>query len=113
MVTTSVPSPASLDKEAREHIRAKSKVLLGNKDRIDVAVAIALGDDRAVNATDLADELGLVNSRVRTQLLAFAEIELLTEVQVSGELKRWYVRQDSPFWQACIDLYVEWVAKVG
>jgi hypothetical protein len=109
MAVTIVPSPTSLSKKAREHIRANSKTLLGNRDRIDVAVAIALSEHGAVNATDLADELGLVNSRVRTQLLAFAEVELLSEIPPAGELKRWYLRQDSPFWQACLDLYLEWI----
>jgi hypothetical protein len=109
MALLTVPSPTSLSKNAREHVRANSKVLLGNKDRLEVAVAIALSEDHAVNATDLADELRLVNSRVRTQLLAFAKVELLSEMPGGGELKRWYVRQENPFWQFCLDLYLEWI----
>jgi hypothetical protein len=109
MAVMIAPSPTSLPKKVRDRIRTYSKVLLGNKDRIDVAVAIALSQDKAVNATDLANELGLVNSRVRTQLLAFAEVGLLSETPASGELKRWYLRQNSPFWQACLDLYLEWI----
>jgi hypothetical protein len=109
MTLLTAPSPTSLSKNARERVRGGSKVLFGNRDRLEVAVAIALSEDKAVNATDLADELRLVNSRVRTQLLAFAKVELLSEMPAGGELKRWYVRQDNPFWQSCLGLYLEWI----
>lgn len=103
------PSPPSPDATAPERVRARSKALFGNRDRIDVAVAIARSHDDAVNATDLAAETGLINTRVRSQLLAFAEVGLLTEVPpTGGELKRWYVRQDSPFWKTCLDLHRKW-----
>lgn len=113
MLATNAPSPASLDSETRDHLRARSKVLLGNKDRLDVAVTVALAEDKAVNATDLAAELQLVNSRVRTQLLAFAEAGLLIETPAVEGLKRWYMRKDSPFWRGCVDLYLEWIAEGG
>jgi hypothetical protein len=82
--------------------------LFGNQDRVEVAVAIAANEDGAVNATDLAIETGLINTRVRAQLRALADVGLLAEVPAAGELKRWYVRQDSTFWQICLDLYDEW-----
>jgi hypothetical protein len=102
-------SPRTLDRKARERIRERSKDVFGNKDRLDVAVAIARSADDAVNATDLAAETGLVNSRVRAQLLALTRADLLSEVPQTGEdLKRWYLRQESPFWQTCLDLYAKW-----
>ena len=103
------PSPDQLSTEKRELVRERSKALFGNRDRIDVAVAIALGEDAAVNATDLAAEIGLANSRVRAQLLAFADAGLLSRVEPGGELKRWYRRENNPFWQSCLALYLEWI----
>lgn len=109
MATATSPSRRYLDEAARDLVRARSKALFGNRDRLDVAIAVARSHDSAVNATDLAKETGLINTRVRAQLLAFAEADLLSEIQpAGGELKRWYRRNDNPFWQACLDLHDAW-----
>jgi hypothetical protein len=86
-----------------------SKVVFGNRDRVEVAVAIARSSDGVVNATDLSREIDLPQSRVRNQLVAMAEGELLTVFDTT-DLKRWYKRKDAPFWNACIALYLEWTA---
>jgi hypothetical protein len=104
-----VTFPPNISGQEREHLRARSKALFGNRDRLEVAVAITLSPDGAVNATDLAKVTGLANNRVRNQLLVMAAAGLLAEMPPGGEHKRWYVRQDSPFWQACLDLYEKWV----
>lgn len=70
-------------------------------------MAIARSPDGLVNATDLQNEIGLVQSRVRNQLVALAEAELLTALP-DGDVKRWYRREPSPFWQSCLDLYDDW-----
>ncbi len=101
-------SPTSLTPEAREQLREQSKGLFGNKDRLDVLLAIADSDDGMVNATDLEHEIGLINSRVRAQLRALVKVGLLSEVDTGQDKKRWYIRSDSSFWQACQDLYTDW-----
>jgi hypothetical protein len=91
-------------------LRKRSKVVLGNKDRAEVGAAIGLSEDGVVNATDLALELGLPNSRVRAQLLALTEGEML-EPQPSISGKHLYARVESPLWEACIDLIQKSVSE--
>jgi len=75
---------------------------------VQVADAIRRSEDGAVNATDLATELGLPNTRVRAQLLAFAEAGLLTP-HLKGPGKHWYLRMPSPYWTACSNLMETWL----
>src|SRR4029077_12471137 len=111
---SSTPRPSPPDSERHRGARARSKALFGNQDRIDVVLAIGRSDGGVVNATDLADETGLINSRVRAQLLALVDAELLREIPpTGGDRKRWYVRQSSPFWRACLDLYNKWTECDG
>jgi hypothetical protein len=107
MLSSSRP-PATADLNL-EVLRTRSKALFGNMDRLLVAVAIADNPDRAINATDLGWQLRLANNRVRAQLVAFAEAGLL-EVPSggTGDRKRWYLRVDSPFWDACRNLAAMW-----
>jgi predicted transcriptional regulator len=84
-------------------LRENSKAVLGNKDRAEVGAAIGLSKDGVVNATDLALELELPNSRVRAQLVALARGGLLrAQPSISG--KHMYARVETPLWEACIDL---------
>jgi hypothetical protein len=109
VVASSLAKSSRSEAEAHDLARSGSKALFGNQDRIDVVMAIGSSGDGVVNATDLAAETGLINSRVRAQLLALVEAKLLHEVPpTGGDRKRWYVRRDSPFWQACLDLYDKW-----
>jgi DNA-binding IclR family transcriptional regulator len=75
-------------------------------DRLEVCVAIARSPDGLVNATDLHEEIGMAQSRVRNQLVALAEGELLSPFPRTAG-KHWYERRDSPLWQTCIALYEE------
>jgi len=95
------------DPQLREFIREKSKALFGNSDRVQVALAIGQSKDGLVNATDLAAELGIVNNRIRAQLLAFVEVRLLSPAP-PGPGKRWYVRAESGFWDTCQKLAEAW-----
>lgn len=70
-------------------------------------MAIALSFDGLVNATDLQEELGLAQSRVRNQLVAMTKAKLLV-LFPNTDVKRWYRREESPFWQSCLDLYDDW-----
>jgi DNA-binding IclR family transcriptional regulator len=87
--------------------------LFGNRDRIEVILAIDRSEDGCVNATDLAEETGLINSRVRAQLIALAEADLLDPGPSDQDRKRWYVRRQSPFWSACRDLNGSWIANAA
>lgn len=91
----------------RDFVRSRSKALLGNKDRVEVGAAVGLSPDGLVNATDLARELDLENPRVRAQLLALVDQGLLQQGPVEAG-KRWYLRQESFFWEACIRFIEQW-----
>jgi hypothetical protein len=89
--------------EFRESVRARSKAVLGNKDRAEVGAAIGLDSHGLVNATDLSLELNLPNSRVRAQLLALAEGGYLEPApSLSG--RKAFERRPSTFWETCIEL---------
>jgi hypothetical protein len=85
-----------------------SKLLLGNQDRLEVGVAVARSQDGVVNATDLALELGIVQPRVRNQLVVLEKARLLDRMPKSGDVKQWFVRRESPFWDVCLMLYDDW-----
>jgi hypothetical protein len=104
-------APAISDPQLREVVRERSKALFGNSDRLQVAVAVHQSEDGVVNATDLADDLGIVNNRIRAQLLALAEAGLLDPEPV-GSGKRWYVRRASDFWALCQRLIEDWAKEV-
>lgn len=103
------PATPELDDERDPlaRLREQSKLFFGNKNRLEVAAAIAESKDGLVNATDLQWALRLSHSRVRSQLVAMAEFGLLAEVSI-GDQKRWYLRQESPFWNLCIDWVERW-----
>ena len=111
MVGSSSPvSFDSLSEEKRGRLRGLSKAVFGNRDRLEVAVAIARSDG-FVNATDLCRELDLAQSRIRNQLVALADVGLLVSASLGAdERKRWYGRKTSPFWELCNVLYEEWGA---
>jgi DNA-binding transcriptional ArsR family regulator len=85
-----------------------SKLLLGNQDRLEVGVAVARSKDGLVNATDLGLELGLAQPRVRNQLVVLEKAGLLDRMLKSGDLKQWFQRRESHYWEACLELYREW-----
>ena len=86
-------------------MRQRSKLVLGNRDRAEVGAAIGLSPDGLVNATDLAQELGLANSRVRAQLLALCDAGYLRAVpNVKVSEKKMYQRLYASLWKACSEL---------
>jgi hypothetical protein len=98
--------PTSLPANTRKRLRAHSRALFGNLDRLEVAAAIAASDG-TVNATDLQWQLRIANNRVRAQLVVLAELGLLQHVDLETR-KRHYVRLESPLWSTCLDLYRQW-----
>jgi hypothetical protein len=103
------PTPWDLPGEARERLRARSKTVLGNRDRLEVAVAIGFSPDGIVNAADLSEQLQMANNRVRANLLALVEVGLLeTLPRPASSGRRWFRRSSSPFWAMCMSLYDDW-----
>lgn len=88
-------------------MRARSKALLGNRDSVEVAVAVGASADGLVNATDLARQIGIENNRVRAQLLALVKAGMLSEAG-QGAGKRWYQRREHEYWETCDRLIEAW-----
>lgn len=100
--------PSELSAQARKAVRRRSKKMFGSSDRLEVAVAIALKRDGVANATELQWELQLAANRVRTQLLALAELGLLAEGPPGENGKRMFMRVNDPFWDLCLEKYSAW-----
>jgi hypothetical protein len=102
------PNRSALGTPDREFLRSQSKVLLGNRDRLEVACAIARSDSDAVNAAELGYALGLPNNRVRAQLQALTSVGLLEVMPRDGSGRLWFIRRHSSFWNACVELSEAW-----
>jgi DNA-binding transcriptional ArsR family regulator len=90
----------------RSRLRDRSKRVLGNADRLEVAAAVARADG-FVHAQGLATELGITAPRVRAQLLAFTDAGLMELVPRDGQIV-YYHRLDDPFWEAAGALHAAW-----
>jgi DNA-binding transcriptional ArsR family regulator len=93
--------------KARTRLRSRSKRIFGNADRLEVALAVARSSSGLVHAQELADDLGISPPRVRAQLLAFVEAELMTVLPREG-LKQNYEKLDDPFWDLVPTLVHSW-----
>jgi len=96
-----------LPDQAREQIRKRSKTLFGNRDTLEVAVAVASSSDGVVNATDIGFDLRLAPNRVRAQLASFVDLGYMMD-SGTKDGRRWFVRLDSRFWSMCLELYADW-----
>src|SRR5690349_6172809 len=74
-------------------VRERSKLLFGNQDRFEVAVAVAHSQLGRVNATDLHRVLDLAVNRIRAQLLALEAIGRLERLPDENG-KRMFARVD-------------------
>jgi hypothetical protein len=101
--------PAILSDETRMRVRARSKILFGNRDRLEVIAAIAASPEGIVNATDLQGDLRIANNRIRAQLVVLADLGLLRPAPSGAGGKRHYVRIESPLWTTCLSLYEWWI----
>jgi hypothetical protein len=109
MSTDASVLPWELTETERERVREMSKLMFGNADRLDVAIAVASAPDGVVSATDLQWKLQLANNRVGAQLRVLQRAGLLQEAPVSGPRRmRMFVRVESPFWDLCRAWYAEW-----
>lgn len=91
-----------------QRLRSRSKAAFGNQDRLEVAAAVARASGGLVNATQLAAEIGMVNTRVRAQLMALVDAGLL-KGSLTSDRVRWYERRESAFWALVAELHDEWL----
>jgi hypothetical protein len=95
--------------QPREVVRDRSKLLFGNRDKLEVLSAIGGLTDQALCAADIESRVGLANNRVRAQLIILAKLGLLIALpRGRGERIQWYQRVPSPLWSASAALYEEW-----
>jgi hypothetical protein len=71
--------PKDLPLQTITAVRERSKRLFGNKDRLEVAVAITRVALGKVSATDLGRDLDMAVNRIRAQLLALEALGLLAK----------------------------------
>jgi len=94
----------------RAPLRDRSKILFGNADRLEVAIAVARSASGVVHAQGLGHELDITPPRVRAQLLAFVEAGVMRQLGRVGSTVD-YERVDGPFWEAVEVLAVAWSAE--
>jgi len=103
--TEEISAPRSSSRS--RDVRSRSKLIFGNADRLQVANAVARSSSGVVHAQELSERLGISPPRVRAQLLAFVEAELMTLLPRHG-LTQDYERRDDPFWPAVRSVYEHW-----
>jgi hypothetical protein len=93
--------------QTRAPLRERSRVLFGNADRLEVAIAVARSPSGVVHAQGLGNEVKITPPRVRAQLLAFVEAGVMRQLGRIGQTVD-YERIDGPFWRAVELLGEEW-----
>lgn len=77
--------------------------MFGNRDRLEVAVAITRVERGRVNATDLHRELDVAVNRIRSQLLVMVDMRLLQQVGVEHGKRMFEVcDRNDPFWSFAV-----------
>jgi hypothetical protein len=85
--------------DAELPLRMHSKLLFGSSYRLQVSAHIAR-HERVVSVREVARELGVADSIVRSEFLRLAEAGLLLALPRTGP-SQYYERLDSPFWEFC------------
>lgn len=98
--------PRDLSFQTITAVREHSKRLFGNKDRLEVAVAITRVTLGKVSATDLGRDVDMAINRIRAQLLALEALGLLAKTG-DEDGKRMFQRtnDDDRFWGFAIGEY--------
>jgi hypothetical protein len=91
------------------HLRELSKELLGNKYRLEVAVAIARLEGSPFYAQSLVDDCGLRYPRVQEELKRLAAADMLIEQppEQGGGSTVYYKAIASVYWQMCVQFHEE------
>lgn len=85
-----------------------SRLVFGNQDRLVVAAAVAASESGSIFGRNLAEQLGITDNRVGSQLKNFEQAGLLVRLpKVGGEQRVYYERVDSTFWDMAASLAAE------
>ncbi|MGH8514979.1 MAG: hypothetical protein ACREV8_13770 [Gammaproteobacteria bacterium] len=85
-----------------EEVRRISKLLYGNKLRLEIGAAIARAEPGLVFARGLGGELGVPDSMVHEELKKLAQAGILSmHPRPTGQQIQYYERLPSPFWDGC------------
>lgn len=93
----------------RQRLRAMSKTVFGNADRLEVAEAVADSPSGVVNGQELHERLGISPPRVRAQLLALRDASLVRALPKVG-LRQDYelIDREDPFWALVSQVAKAW-----
>src|SRR5207245_232311 len=98
--------PKDLPLQTITAVRERSKRLFGNKDRLEVAVAITRVVLGKVSATDLGRDLDMAVNRIRAQLLALEALGLLAKTgDEDGKRMVQRTNDDDRFWGFAVGEY--------
>jgi hypothetical protein len=91
-----------------ERVRRTSKVLVGNRYRLEIASAVAQLQSDIFHAKELADALGLPLNVVSQQVKAFVTVGVCEDVPaVAGQRQRFFRRVPCSYWTGCAVLLDE------
>ena len=84
--------------------RALSKAVFGGAGyRVEIGAAVGEQEYKAVNAADLAEQLGLARQSVNQELKVLERAGLLTRPDQLEGRKVFLVREKSSYWEWCIE----------
>jgi hypothetical protein len=100
--------PIELSVRDRERVRQRSKALLGNRYRLEIAAAVAGLETELFHAKELAEGLGIPHNVVSEQAKAFVAAGVCADVPpVEGQRFRYFQRLPSSYWEACRSMVAE------
>lgn len=93
-----------MDEDQREHLRALSRALFGQKHKLELMLAIANAEDGIVCQTDLAKALNVTMSSLQRPFESLVSAELVTPLPSAESKYRYFVRNPSALWAAALEL---------
>jgi hypothetical protein len=87
--------------EAREHLRALSRQIFGNRHRIEVMVAIASGD-KHFYLRDLSNRTLIPDATIAPIVRELSTDLVKALPRATGNGRRYYERQDHPAWASLL-----------
>lgn len=100
------PLSSLLDEVAVEYIRERSKVLYGNRHRLEVVVAIARTSGPFYQR-ELSNVTGIPDSQIKAVLEPLADAGLVRAITGNRGMAKYYERMPSVYWQGAEDLLDE------
>lgn len=91
-----------------DRLRQMSKLLFGNRVRLEAAVRVATAQEGKIFAGGLAEALDAPISRAAAELWNFEQAGLVRRLpRIPGERRVIYQRRPSPFWSLAVEMYEE------